>query len=151
EYCFTPAAPGLNGVLIRSGLLEQLAIAGGYLGRGLNYWPDLPGRDPIALEQCAPLPTPLARTNHRFTLDSGRQIRLMEQPTVSLNGQLMETDAEQLVARLAVEPVNELLPRDVVLEINTARSSQPMYWPGRQLNIHREELRTNQAERLFCE
>jgi spiro-SPASM protein len=151
EYCFTPAAPGLSGVMLSASLLEKLAAAGGYLGRGLNYWPDLPGRDPISAEQCAPVPTSVARTTRRFNLDSDRQVRLIEQSTVSLNGELMETDAEQIVARLAAGPAVDALPRDIVLEINTTRAARPIYSPSRHLDIHRADLAVEQARQLFSE
>lgn len=151
EYCFTPAAPGLSGVLLSASLLEKLIAAGGYLGRGLNYWPDLPGRDPISAEQCAPVPTSVARTTRRFNLDSDRQVRLIEQSTVSLNGELMETDAEQIVARLAAAPAIEALPRDIVLELNTTRASRSIYSPSRHLDINRPDFSIEQARQLFAE
>jgi hypothetical protein len=57
DFVFTPAAPGLNGVLLRAAAIEQLSAAGGWPGRLVCYWPDLPGRDPVAKEECAAVPT----------------------------------------------------------------------------------------------
>ncbi len=149
EYCFSPAAPGLSGALIRAGLLEQLSGSTGYLGRLLNYYPDLPGRDPISKDECAPVPTSVARTPLRFTLDSDRQISRVERATLSLNGQLMQTHAESLVATLAgVVPV-EGLPRDITLELNTKRATWPVFSPARHLSISRPDLSVADARSLF--
>jgi hypothetical protein len=149
EYCFSPAAPGLSAVLVRSKLLECFAAGGGYLGRMLNYFPDLPGRDPIARETCAPVPAPVARTTHRFTLDTQRQIHRIDQATVHLNGQLMQTEAEALVAAVANVDITDVLPRDITLEINTTRVASPLYWPGHYLSIHRPSLTLSQARGIF--
>jgi len=151
EYCFSPAAPGLSGVLIRGPLLERLAASGGYLGRALNYWPDLPGRDPISQEECAPVPAAVARTTHRFTLDSDRQVRRMEQMTISLNGQFMRTEAQALVSTADEYALADGLPRDVTLELNTHRATRPVYWSGRHLSIRRETLDLSEIGRLLNE
>lgn len=149
EYCFTPAAPGLNAVLLRPALLDRFAATGGFLGRMLNYHPDLPGRDPIAHQNCAPVPTPVARTICRFTLDTERQIHRMDRATVSLNGQLLHTGSEALVATASSDSEVDLLPRDVTLELNTTRAANPVYGPGRRLSIHRSDLTLSQARAIF--
>ena len=150
-YAFTPAAPGLGGALLRLNLLDQLAASQAHPGRLMNYWPDLPGRDPISGEECAPYPTPIARTPHRFTLDSQRQIALLERSTESLNGTLLRTEAEALVERVRTQARAEPFPRDVILELNAERSTRPVYSPATHMSLSRPELSIEQAKPLFDE
>jgi hypothetical protein len=56
EICFTQAAPGLGGVLLRPKLLDQLAAAGVHPGRLLHYLPEQPVRDPIGGDGAFPFP-----------------------------------------------------------------------------------------------
>jgi hypothetical protein len=151
EYCFLPAAPGLGGAIVRRALLEQLAATQNHLGKLLHYWPDIACRDPITTAHCAAVPTGAARTLDRFTLDSQRQISRLERMTLSLNGQLLQTEAEALVQAAARERECEELPREVTLEVNSIRRTSPLYWPGRYLPILRPEMGVNQAAALFAE
>jgi len=128
---------GQAAFLVRRPLLERLAQSGMYPGRLLNYHPDVPGRDPIALPNCAPAPTAIARTTQKFTLDSDRQIRLFQSATHELNGQLISTGAEELL-KLAQSRADQFAyPRDVTLEINATRATRPLYSPLRQGAINR--------------
>lgn len=149
EMVFSQAAPGLSGVLLRPGLLERLREAQLTPGRMLHYMPDLPGTDPIGKEGCAPIPQQLARTTRRFTLDSNRQIHRLSRATVSLNGQLMKTEAEGLLNCLNASDGVDPLPREVVLEINTGRATRPVWWPGSHLTTERAEMTVERAEVLF--
>ena len=151
ELCFSAAAPGLSAALLRPLLLERLAAAHLHPGKLLQYLPDQPTGDPVHRDGCAPVPTPVARTCHRFKLDSDRQVRRIDQATVSLNGKLATTDAEELVHRLDAVQSPDLLPREVVLELNTARATRPIYWAGRHLDLPARELSLEQARTLFAE
>lgn len=151
EFCFAPAAPGLTGVLLKRPLLERLAAAGTHPGRMLHYQPDVVSREPLAGEACAPVPTSAARTTHRFDLSSDRQIARLSAATAGLNGELAAAGAEELARRVqAADPV-DALPRDVVLELNTARLSRPIFWPGRYQPIGRPDLRPELADALIDE
>lgn len=149
EMCFSQAAPGLSGVLVRPEMLKQLAAKNSHPGLMLAYRPDVPRRDLIATEACAPIPLPIARTTHRFTLDSERMIARASAATVGLNGQLLSTNAEGLLATFSADGYEPALPREVVLEINTARATRPIYWPGRHLSISREPLPAAKWRNLF--
>ncbi len=48
DLCFSQAAPGLSGALLRKTLFEQLAVGGAHPGTLLCYRPDLPVHDPIS-------------------------------------------------------------------------------------------------------
>jgi hypothetical protein len=151
EICFSQAAPGLNGTLIRKSMLERLAVAKVHAGKSLSYLPDQPMRDPIAGEGCAPVPTPVARTSYGFKLDSDRQLRRINTATLPLNGQLIRSEAEELVRRMAGAEEVDDLPREVTVEINTNRATKPIYWPGRYLDVAREPMSAKLANRLFAE
>ena len=71
---FSQAAPGLSGVVIRFDLLKQLASVNAHPGKFIHYQPQQPCRDPIGEKACASVATSIARTTHRFTLDSQRQV-----------------------------------------------------------------------------
>jgi hypothetical protein len=129
DFCFSQAAPGLSGVMIAAPLLERLASAKSHPGTVLTYRPDLPRRDPIGERACVAIPVPLARTTRRFTLDSQRQIARMSAATAHLNGQLITTDALGLLAAVEAADVVEPLPREMVIELTTARTAQPIFSP----------------------
>jgi hypothetical protein len=155
ELCFCPAAPGLGAALLRPALLDRLAVARTHPGRLLHYLPDQLSREPLAGDGCVPVAATVARTTGRFTLDSERQIARIEAATVSLNGELMGSDAEQIVRRVdilsATPAAADSLPRDVVLELNTVRATRPVFWPGRHLSVQRNPLSTETAAALFDE
>jgi hypothetical protein len=151
ELSFSQAAPGLSGVVVRPSLLTRLAAARAHPGRLLHYLPAQPTRDPIAGDGCAPVPTPVARTVHRFKLDSDRQIQRIGLATMPLNGSLMTSEADELVRRLSASPMQDRLPREIVLELNTTRATRPIYWPGRHLPIDRAPMTLDTARRVFDE
>ncbi len=151
ELCFTPAAPGLAGVVIRPSLIDQLAAGQSHPGRLLHYSPGRYGLDPITSPACVAAAAPVARTLHRFKLDSHRQIDKINSSTQSLNGQLMSTAAEELVHRVGEQAGYDAMPREVVLELNVRRASNPVFWPGRYLQIDRPDLTMELAGRLFAE
>jgi hypothetical protein len=151
EFCFAPAAPGLSGLYMRPALLNRMAAAKVHAGRLLHYHPDQPSRELLATENCAPVPTPVARTIHRFTLDSDRQVQRIAAATLPLNGQLISSGAEELVRRVSAIASTDFLPREIVLELNTSRSTRPIWWPGSSMSISRPDFSLDDAKRLFSQ
>jgi hypothetical protein len=154
DFFFSQAAPGLSGVLLRPTLLRQLAQGHQHPGRFLGYMPSDPRRDPASDVSCASVPTPVARTLHRFTLDSDRQLCRAARATASLNGDLPQTSAEQLVAQFdALGDLASLdsLPREVVLELNVERQTRPIFSPASQLELSRPPLNRELAGRIFSQ
>jgi hypothetical protein len=151
DLCFSQAAPGLSGVLLHKRLVEQLASGGSHPGTLLSYRPDLPMHEPISTPSCAPVATSLARTCHRFTLDSERQIDRIASATVHLNGQLISTEAEQLVRFLDAAPAMPSLPREVVLELTVRRATRPIHSPLSSVKIDRADLAIDIARAVFDE
>jgi len=146
---FSQAAPGLSGVLLRFDLLKQLAAIKAHPGKFIHYQPQQPCRDPIGERSCAAVPTPVARSLRRFTLDSQRQIERIERATLHMNGELIGTGAEGLIQALSEsEPVDHL-PREVVLELTTRRATRPVFHAGRATGDGREDLPLDTAKDLF--
>jgi hypothetical protein len=146
EFFFTQAAAGLAGVLLKPALLDRLAKANAHPGRELAYSPDLPGLDPVTNDMCLAVPAVIARTLHRFALDSDRQVRRFEAATADLNGHLMVSDAEKLVAVLDAYPPVDPYPREVVLEVTTQRASKPIFAAGTHLELGRGEMEISAIE-----
>lgn len=151
DFCFSQAAPGLSGVLLRKRFIEQLSAGGCHPGALLAYRPDLPMREPISTPSCVPIPTPLARTLHRFTLDSERQIDRISSATIHLNGQLISTEAEEFVRLLDAAPANFSMPRDVVVELTARRATKPIYSPLSSVQIDRADMTIETAREFFAE
>lgn len=149
ELCFMPAAPGLSGLLLQMPLLKRMASSKSHPGRLMHYMPDVPSREPLAGESCAPVPTSVARTTRRFLLDSDRQVERISEATFSLNGQLISSPAEDLVTRMQDLEAVDSLPREVILELNTTRATRPIYWPGRYQTVERPALKLDEARRFF--
>jgi hypothetical protein len=151
DFCFSPAAPGLGGVLLKKSMLDQLAKLRTHPGTLVSYRPDLPQRDLIGTDACAIIPAALARTTQRFTLDSERQIEHISTATVHLNGELISTESEQLLLAIGNGPIIADLPRECVLELNANRNSLPIFSPLRHLAIGREPMPIWLAKKLIDE
>lgn len=140
ELIFSPAAPGLAGVLLRRPLLQRLATAGVHPGKILHYLPDHPVHDPCSSEGCLQIAASIARTPYRFKLDSDRQVERITRATESLNGQLIASHAEELVARVSAHEQLDELPRELILELTTARSTRPIFSPCNLPGVQRPNL-----------
>jgi spiro-SPASM protein len=149
ELCFSQAAPGLCGAVIRRPLVDRLTAARSHPGRTLHYAPEQPIRDPISSEACCEVPTLIARTTRNFRLDSDRQIARLTEAFVTLNGQLISSGAEELVLRLCDRRGIDPLPREIVVELNTNRLSAPIYRSG--MRVRREPMSKATARRLLDE
>lgn len=151
ELCFSQAAPGLSGVLLKPALVRKLAAGGVHPGRLLHYQPDHPVRDQIAGDECAPVPMRVARTIHHFKLDTDRQIGRITTAMRSLNGQLIRTEAEHLVHCMESTPMVDALPREVVVELTCKRATRPIYRPSTHVSIDRPDMNLAMAKRIFTQ
>ncbi len=151
KYVFMPVAPGLSGLLVRAELLRHFTDHGGFPGRYLAYWPDLPGRDPVINPECAPHPTPAARTLHRFVLDGQRQVERLSAATTALNGELASSDALTLVGRMDAAAIVDRLPREIVLELNTTRATRAIFHPATHLTVSRPDLTVEVAAKIAAQ
>lgn len=158
DFTFTPAATGLGGMLLTRSLVDRLAASNSHPGRLLHYFPDQISREPIAMDPCVPTPTAVARSIHRYTLTSARQVRQMDAATAPLNGELAGSDAETIVRHMNDVPLG-VLPREVVLELTTRRATRPIFHPlayaGQNrptaLDTARPDLSLDAARRLIDE
>jgi radical SAM protein with 4Fe4S-binding SPASM domain len=151
DLVFTAAAPGLAGAVLSRAMLDQLVKAQSHPGRSLHYMPEQPILDPVGRDACVTAPAAVARTTENFLLDCARKIRRFTSAAHALDGSLMATGAEELVQRLANEPTIDELPREITLELNTDRSTAPVYWAGKPEKIDRADIAPSIAENLFGE
>ncbi len=151
EMCFLPAAPGFAAATIRSALLDRLATARQHPGKLLNYQPEHPMRDAISSDSAVAVPVAVARTTRRFTMDSDRQIELLSQSTVSLNGSLMGSEAEQILQHVNRLAADDAKPREITLELTTKRLSRPIDSAGSHLTIERTPLTATDFRPLLAE
>ncbi|HEY1629331.1 MAG TPA: SPASM domain-containing protein [Tepidisphaeraceae bacterium] len=149
ELIFTQAAPGLAGALARPLLVDRLTQANTHPGRILHYLPDQPVHDPITTKSCVAVATPLTRTSRNFRLDSDRQIQRLTHAAINLNGELIGSDAEQLLQRLEWSDDVDQLPREIVLELNTDRATSPIFWPGKHQCTQRAPISVAMATQIF--
>ncbi|HEX8322613.1 MAG TPA: hypothetical protein VF595_01755, partial [Tepidisphaeraceae bacterium] len=127
DFFFTQAAPGLGGVLIKRPLIDKLAADRITPGKLVHYLPDAPVLDPITSEACVDVPLDVSRVADRFTLDSERQVRRLEQAMLPLNGTLISSQASAIVHRTVGTHAAAGMPRDIVLELTTRRDSRPQF------------------------
>ncbi|MCC7351972.1 MAG: SPASM domain-containing protein [Phycisphaerales bacterium] len=149
ELCFSQAAAGLSGTLLKPALVRKLSAAGVHPGRLLHYQPDHPVRDQISGEECAPVPMRVARTIHHFKLDTDRQIQRITAAMRCFNGQLIRTEAEHLVQQMESTPRVDSLPREVTVELTCRRATRPIYRPSTHLKLDRADMTLDMARRIF--
>ncbi|HEX3357203.1 MAG TPA: radical SAM/SPASM domain-containing protein [Tepidisphaeraceae bacterium] len=149
EIFFSQAAPGLAGALVKPLLLERLAAVNVHPGRILHYMPEQPVRDPIGGDGCVSVPTPITRTTRRFKLDSQRQIDRITNAVTSLNGTLVSSSAQEILNRVESHREQDMLPRDVVIELTTRRITMPKFAFPRTLAPSRPDLSVEFAKQIF--
>jgi len=149
EICFTAAAPGLCGALLRIPVLSRLSTTKLHPGRLLHYIPDHVSREMIGTDACLAVPPPIARTTERFVLDSDRQIARAEHATACLNGKLQIAGALEIVQRIPSGNWSDPLPREVIIELNTRRVSNPIFSPVRSRSVNRPDMTLETAQRIF--
>jgi hypothetical protein len=146
-YSHTP--PGLGGAIVKMQLLQRLATAELHPGHLLHATNEQIGV--VGCDGGLPLPASVSRAHGSFKLDSSRQIWRITNAMVPLNGTLIHSHAEMLIARLSAEDYPDPLPRDIVLELTTERIARPSYLPPRALNSSPRQMNTDTARRLFRE
>lgn len=149
EICFTAAAPGLCGALLRMPLLDRLSATKLHPGRLLHYIPDTVCRELLGTDACLTVPPPIARTIERFVLDSDRQVARAEHATACLNGKLQIAGALEIVQRIPSHNWSDPLPREIVIELTTRRVSNPIFSPVRFRSVHRSDMKPETAKRVF--
>jgi hypothetical protein len=147
---FSQAAPGLSAVVLKKSILRQLAAAQTHPGKFLQYQPQQPCRDPISEKSCAPVPTAVARSLYRFTLDSTRQIDRLAQ-LFQGEARIDSLSAEQFIQGMDRLKSADLHPRELILEITAKRSTRPVFSPAGHFDAVREDLSLEAARRLFTE
>jgi spiro-SPASM protein len=100
---------------------------------------------------CVPVPPVIARTVHRFALDSDRQLRRLTNATAGLNGQLVTSGAERIVAMLERQAEQDAHPREMVLELTARRASRPIFSPVTHLKLDRGDMSIERVREVLKE
>lgn len=98
---FCPAAPGLGGILVARGVMEELARVGGSegtLGTLLGYHPIAPQADPIARGVCVEASPVVRDALVRFIPDTPMHAARLAGALAGLGARVVEADAGALVA-----------------------------------------------------
>ncbi|MEO6436944.1 MAG: hypothetical protein ABIP55_14455 [Tepidisphaeraceae bacterium] len=149
DLCFSHTPPGVGGAVVRMPLLRRLATAELHPGHLLHSSTDHLGH--IASDGALPLPASVTRAHGSFKLDSARQIWRITNAMVALNGQLIKSESETLIARMSADTYLDPLPRDIVLELTSERATRPVYRPAKLGPASPRRLDTETAIRLFRE
>ena len=151
DLCFTPAAPGLSGVLLRKALINQLAAGGSHPGTLLAYRPDLPMRDPISTLACAarsddrrPNLPPLHARFQPPDRPHHQRHRSLERAT-----HLHRSRAARAVPRSLIRILGP--PARVGHGTNPAPATRPIFSPLAHTKIERNDLDPKIAQSIFEE
>ena len=148
ELVYSHTPPGLGGAVVKMELLRRLAEAELHPGHLLHASNEQIGA--VLFDGDLPLPAAVTRAHGSFKLDSRRQIWRITNAMVELNGQLIASPSEALVTRLGLENYPDPLPRNIVLELTTARASSPCFARSRG-SISPRQIKSDVAMRLFKE
>lgn len=148
ELVFSHTPPGLGGAVVKMELLNRLADAELHPGHLLHASNEQVGA--VQFDGKLPLPAAVMRAHGSFKLDSHRQIWRITNAMVALNGTLVKSESESLVTRLSAEEYPDPLPRDIVLELTTARETSPIFARSRATMTPRQ-IKSDLALRLFKE
>src|SRR5690606_19781118 len=117
----------------------------------LHYMPDQPMPDPIGGPGCVHVPVRVARTTANFLFNADRQISRLSRLTEDLGARTMDISAQALVERVEADATIDPAPREVVIELNTRRATQPIYSPLAAGPINRPDLSMDLARQLIDE
>lgn len=122
EWFYLPTPPGTTAALLRAGYVGELARSSRLPGSALHYHPDRYGADPVSTPSCAPAPVPLCRSLQNFRID---------RPDLAETAEHAFPDGPpaDAVALTSSWPSVPARPRDLRLELTTARHTRPTYIP----------------------
>lgn len=115
KMVFTPAPPGVCGIVLRRELVRDLIDGGFPVGMLMSYRPEIPQPDPLTKPVCMPVAPRIATTPARLSADTKRGRELL---SGALAARGVDADADAIcewVCGAAAEP----LPVEVEIELTT--------------------------------
>lgn len=162
QLTFCQAAPGLAGLAMSRGLLEQFASNGACVGQVLAYNPQRPQADPIGRDVCAQILPQVRDCPYRVIHEFPRDAARIEQ--------LASTwDATRFAAAGAVEVAlalgelgescesgtsgedQKFLPREVTLELTPKRATHGPLLPQFHVKLERPNMSLDTAKKVFAQ
>ncbi len=151
KFTFTPAPPGLAGVLVGEALLVDLLRGDWPIGLMLSYRPEMAHPDPLTLSACCHVAPEIAQTAARLTADTRTSFELLTAALTELGD---EADAARLCAWLRDGRCDPwaALPQEVELELTTTDPLPDTVLRPRGARVPKRELSDLEAvQRLGAE
>lgn len=127
QMTFSQAPPGLAGLVIATGLLEDLADqVNGMIGHVLDYVPSRPQPDPIGRDMCVSIEPVVRDMRERLVFDTPRGAALLVAVSASLGPDALDADAARVATEVAghrPDLVHRFGPRQVTLELTPRRAA----------------------------
>jgi len=126
KFTYTPAAPGLCGIVLRAGVVAEMAAVGGggvTPGMLLGYDPKAPNFDSLIRDACMQVDPALSKIQNRFLLDTERGWGVAEGLRERMPFESAATIA--LAARDLPVETRAALPREVEIELTGRRRTHP--------------------------
>lgn len=117
---YTPAAPGIGGIIIQTVMLRELAAAHAVPGQSLQYDPRSPTMDTLIREACVQVDPALSKIQNRFLLDNDRSWALAEKLRPRMP---FACSADMALA--AREVGTFAFPREIEIELTGKRFCNP--------------------------
>lgn len=117
---YTPAAPGLSGIVLQAAMLSEMSAQHVLPGQLLGYDPGAPTMDSLIRDACMQVDPALSKVQNRFLADTQRARSVMEQLATRSFASLAEMALE--ARRLSVPNAQ---PREIEIELTTQRLTTP--------------------------
>lgn len=151
QMTFCQAPPGLSGIVAGRELIEQFAEHHTGFGRILTYNPDRPQADPIGRDVCVQIDPKVRACARRFIYDTKRSAALIDAVADHLEQPLADADASTIVAAAkAVEP-EQVLPRQVTVELTARRPADGPIVPQYHVALERQDMPLDLALRIVSQ
>ncbi len=134
---YTPAAPGLGGIVIQTPMLREIAPLHILPGHVLQYDPRSPTFDTLIRDACMQVDPALSKIQNRFLLDNDRSLAIAE---ALLPRMPFKCAADMAIAAAEIRATAFAWPREIEIELTARRFSAPPGSVPEHLRAKRAEL-----------
>jgi hypothetical protein len=145
---YTPAAPGLSGMVLRADIVREMGEKGVMPGQLLAYDPKAPAFDTLIREACMQVDPALSKIPNRFCVDTQRSWRACEKLAGDSGDDRFASAAELALAaaRVVAPGVRDVgkafdWPRELEIELTGERLTTPPGSVPANLRMARGKLR----------
>ena len=130
---FTPAAPGLSGMVLRADIVREMGEKNVLPWQLLGYDPNSPIFDTLIREACMQVDPALSKIPNRFCVDTDRSWAICKQLAAQSFGsvaQLCQAAARDIAPGAGDSPRVGIWPREVEMELSRSRLTHPTHLLG---------------------